>query len=164
MQMAHAPWHALLAPLPTEARVERRAVAPPDVTERLEGRAIAGWEQLVSELPAGDAGMRVVLVVVDGADRVIAASDLVMRRVERRGANGAPPSDDDVEFNHDSIGGRFDDTGAFHGTRWYCSGKDGGEDDPTPFDAVTRAPDDDEVAKLLVLVDEVRRRAPARVS
>jgi hypothetical protein len=106
------PWHALLAPLPAEAAPRRRPVAPPGIAAAPGGEAIAGWTQLSVELSAGPAGLRAILVVLDGSDRVVAASDHVL--VSSRAA----PGDVALMHRHESLGGRFEEDGAFHGTRW----------------------------------------------
>jgi hypothetical protein len=147
-------------------------VAPADVTARPEGRAIAGWEQLVMELPAGDDGLRVLIVVVDAHDRVIAASDAVLHRVERAdngvgGGGGRPDAARDavvVEYRHESLGGRFEEDGSFRGTRWLVVAADDADEGTPPLDSATSTPSDEEVRTLRALVEEVVRRAPARAT
>src|SRR5919197_199706 len=76
---AGVPWHELLAPLPADAVPRRQPVAAPEVLARPEAAAIADWQQLVVELSAGSAGLRILLVVLDGSGRPISASDAVLR-------------------------------------------------------------------------------------
>lgn len=164
-----APWHALLADLPPHATPQRRAVAPPEVLQRPEGEAIAGWDQLVVELPAGDAGLRMVLVVLDADDRVISVSDAVLHRVERSPLEAVgrlvPPTQGAaiVEYRHESLGGRFEIDGKFHGTRWRVVTIEDGRDDDAPTDSSSSEPTADDLSALQALIQEVVRRAPPRV-
>ena len=167
---AGAPWHALLAELPPDASPQRRAVAPPELLDRPEGKAIEGWDQLVVELPAGDAGLRIILVVLDAEDTVISASDAVLHRVELD-AMGAEVSDRHVvkhggaiEYRHESLGGRFEHDGSFHGARWRVVTADQGDEDTPPLDSSSCAPSDDDLSALHALVREIVRRAPPRVT
>ncbi len=159
-----APWHALLADLPPHAAPQRRAVAPPEVLGRAEGQAIAGWDQLTVELPAGDAGLRLVLVVLDAQDRVVSVSDAVLHRVERSSGewSSLSRSAGSVEYRHESLGGRFEVDGKFHGTRWRVVTSDEGRDDDTPLDSSSSEPSEDDVSALQALIREVVRRAPPR--
>src|SRR5205085_655891 len=68
-----------LAPLPADALPRRQPIAAPEVLARPEAAAIADWQQLVVELSAGSAGLRILLVVLDGSGRPISASDAVLR-------------------------------------------------------------------------------------
>jgi len=53
-------------------------VGTPEVLGSPEEAAIAGWKQVTVELPAGRAGLRTLLVVLDATAGPIAASDQVL--------------------------------------------------------------------------------------
>lgn len=200
------PWNALLAELPPHATPQRRAVAPPEILSRPEGRAVAGWDQLIVELPAGDEGLRTVLVVLDAHDQVVSVSDAVLRRVEHAVERSLEPpierqlqrtierevdrkveyemgrelaSDSDslfaprgdsphpkgmIEYRHESLGGRFERDGKFHGARWRVVTREDGSDDDAPLDSSSSEPSEEELSALHALIREVVRRAPPRVS
>lgn len=52
-------WHALFAPLPKDAIVNRKPVGS--------GEAFAGWQSLTVELSAGAGGLRHILVTLDAS-------------------------------------------------------------------------------------------------
>ncbi len=142
-----ASWQALLAPLPADARPWR---APVD--ERGHASTLAGWENVVLELSAGADGMRVVHATTDERGVLRSGSDMVMRRVAAAGGG--------VVWEHESLGGRFEDDGTFHGTRWHGTGPDDPDaEGPPPDPAAANA---DEGAELRALLVEVLRRAPGR--
>ena len=127
----------------------RRPVAPPEVLSRPEGAAIAGWEQVVLHLSDPCRGLRTVLVVLDAAGVPISASDSVFFKID-----GDPPM-----LRHESIGGRIEADGRFLGTHWISEGPDPGEDEEANLASTPRAPSDDEIATLRVLVDEMLHRS-----
>ena len=142
-------WHALLAPLPSDAMPTRGPVAPPEVLARPEGAAVAGWEQLVVHLSDPCRGLRTILVVLDADGVPVSASDGVFFRID-----GEP-----AMVRHESIGGRFEADGTFRGTHWISEGPDPGEDEPADLASTPRAPHPDEIAALRRLVDEMLRRS-----
>lgn len=129
-------WHALLAPLPA-------------------GAAIAGLEQLVLDLSAGAGGLRVILVVLDGAGQPISASDMVLYRSDA--AVGAP-----AEIRQESLGGRFEPDGTFRGTRWRTVGLESLEGGEPVWDSTPADPSSADVSALRELVSELVRRQPPR--
>lgn len=135
-------WHALLAPLPADARARRQPVAPLEVQASAAGAAIAGWEQVVVELSAGAAGSRIVLAVVDGRGQLLSASDLVIDRTD------AP-----ARVRHESVGGRFAPDGTFHGTRWVSSGPEPAGGDPIDWESVATPPGARDGPALRALVE-----------
>jgi hypothetical protein len=155
-----APWHVLLAPLPADARVERKPVASPEQIAAGTADAIAGWESLTVNLSDPPRGLRHVLVTVDGDGTLLSAGDwvLVSRADERDGVAM-------TIHDHHNIGGRFEPDGSFRGTVWRSRSEQRDEDD----DAVTVAstpstPTDADVEALRVLVADVLRRAPEKPS
>jgi hypothetical protein len=64
-----------VAPLPGDAVPRRKPVGTPDVPASPDGAAIAGWEQLSLHLATGQAGLRILLVVLDASAKPVAASD-----------------------------------------------------------------------------------------
>jgi hypothetical protein len=147
------PWHALFAPLPAAAVPRRQPVASPEVLATPAGAAIAGWEQLVLDLSAGGAGMRVVHVVLDGEGRPISASDMVFYRT---GAPGDPEAR--AEIRQESVGGRFEADGSFRGTRWLTVGPEPVDDEAPDWASTPSEPSAADIAALRALVDEMLRR------
>jgi hypothetical protein len=148
-----APWHALLAPLPEDAVVKRRPVAPPEITGKPEGAAIAGWEQLTVELSAAGRGMRHLLVVLDAQGTPISANDMVMYSVELG---------EDHVFYQENVGGRLEADGTFRGTRWRTLGVEGPKDEEARLDALPSQPSETEAQALKSLVAEILRRSMIR--
>lgn len=149
-----ASWHALLAPLPEDAAPTRKPVGTPDVLASPEGAAIAGWEQLTLHLGAGQAGLRILLVVLDASARPVAASDHVLFW-----SPGERPSDP-REIRQESIGGRLGPDGSFSGTCWLVTGPEPENDAPPQWESESRQPTAAEAAALLGLVADLVARAP----
>lgn len=146
-------WHALLGPLPPDAIPRRQPVASPEVLATAEGAAIAGWEQLLVDLSAGSAGVRIVLVVLDATGRPISASDHVVFR----SVAGAI-----VEMRQESVGGRFEPDGSFRGTRWLITGPEPADGEEPQWNSLPMPPSAEDVEGLAALVAEVVRRQPPR--
>jgi hypothetical protein len=145
----------LLAPLPADALPRRQPVGSPEVLAKPEGAAIAGWEQLTIDLSAGAAGLRNVLVVLDGEGRLLSANDTVLYCSAPMDGS----ADGVTEFLHESIGGRFEADGSFRGTRWRGRTLQADDEDEGQHQSTPCEPDAAEVAALRALVDEVLRRA-----
>ncbi len=148
-----APWHALLAPLPDDAVVKRRPVAPPEITAKPEGAAIAGWEQLTVELSAAGRGMRHLLVVLDAQGTPISANDMVMYSAQLG---------EEHVFFQENVGGRLEADGTFRGTRWRTLGVQAPQDEEAKLDASPSPPTDAESAALKALVAEILKRSIIR--
>jgi hypothetical protein len=161
-------WHGLLAPLPSGVAVVRRAVGTAELRASAAGAAIAGWEEMIVELSAGEDGLRVVQVTCDATGRAISVNDMVMRRAASDDVDGDASSDDDAKnvnaragvFRHETLGGRIEPDGNFRGTYWTAIMDAASGDGPgLPRDMVRREPTADEVAALMRLVADVERRA-----
>jgi hypothetical protein len=149
----HPSWHALFAPLPTDAVPRRQPVASPEVLATPAGAAIAGWEQLVLDLSAGGAGMRVIHVVLDDEGRPISASDMVFYRT------GAPVEPEvRAQIRQESVGGRFEADGSFRGTRWLTVGPEPADDQSPDWESTPSEPSAADIAALRALVDEMLHR------
>lgn len=148
-----APWHALLAPLPDDAVVTRRPVAPPEIASKPAGAAIAGWEQLTVELSAAGRGMRHLLVVLDAQGTPISANDMVMYSAELG---------EDHVFYQENVGGRLEADGRFRGTRWRTLGVEGPRDEEARLQALPAQPSTAEAAALKALVAEILKRSIIR--
>jgi hypothetical protein len=139
------PWHALLAPLPPAATPTRRRIGPevsaPDAPES----AIAGWSELVLDLSTGPTGSRVIQVVLDPADRPLAASDMVYFRP-------VPADRSDSRHRQESIGGRFEEDGSFRGTCWIGTATGPAEDESLQWDLTPSQPVEEQVDALRRLV------------
>jgi hypothetical protein len=151
-------WHVLLAPLPADVVPTRQPVVSPGMAAATASSPIAGWQQLVLHLSAGTAGLRTVLVVLDADGGVLSASDVVLYR--------NAPTDNPSE-SHDSspgtllqlsIGGRFEDDGSFHGTRWHSVAVE--QDDDPAWESTPSEPSPDDVEGLRSVVAELIRRHP----
>jgi hypothetical protein len=145
-------WHRLLAPLPPEVRPRRRRVASPELVAAGAAAAIAGWEDLVVELSACEAGLRIAQVLLDANGSVLSASDHVLLRE----ATGGP-----VQIHQESIGGRFEADGTFNGTHWQVDGPEPVVGTPPDWAMVPPAPTELEVSALRRLVADVVGRAEA---
>lgn len=152
------PWLALFAPLPDDAVVERKPVASPELVASGKADAIAGWDSITVNLSDLPAGLRHVQITLDGDDRLLSASDLVLfHREERRGRQVV------TIYDQENVGGRFEDDGSFRGTRWLTRTEQIGDDDEHPHTtSLPSPPSEQDVAALRALVDAVIRRAPAR--
>ena len=146
-------WHVLLGPLPPDAVPKRQRVASAEVLATSAGAAIAGWEQLVLDLSAGPAGLRIVLVVLDESGRPISASDHVLFRSQA----GAV-----VEMRQESIGGRFEPDGSFRGTRWLVTGPEPADGEEPQWQSVPTPASAEDIESLAAVVAEVLRRQPAK--
>jgi ribosomal protein S18 acetylase RimI-like enzyme len=156
LELASRPaWHALLGPLPPGTAPSRTPVGPPEVLRSPAGAAIAGWENLVLELSAGDAGLRVLQVLMDQTGQPISASDHVLYRSPHPSDPSAP-----AEMEHQSIGGRIESGGAFRGTCWHASGPEPPEGQEPRWHMISRPPTAAEIAALLGLVAELLKRSP----
>jgi hypothetical protein len=151
-------WHALLGPLPSGAVPLRKPVAPPEVLAGPNGWAVAGWEQLVLHLSAGAAGSRTIQVVLDAGGTLLSAGDNVLYRTGL--SEAAPPPDDaPALIRHESVGGRFELDGSFHGTRWQSVAVDRGEEE-LDWESTPSEPSPDDVTGLRTVVTELIRRQP----
>jgi len=155
-------WHALLAPLPADVVPTRQPLVSTGMAAGTASSPIAGWQQLVLHLSAGTAGLRTVLVVLDAAGTVLSASDVVLYR-------NAPT--DNSSKSHDSspgtllqlsIGGRFEDDGSFHGTRWHSVAVE--QDDDPAWESTPSEPSPDDVEGLRTVAAELIRRQPRGTS
>jgi hypothetical protein len=142
--MARPSWLALFAPIPAGAELSRAPVG--------EGDAIAGWETLSISLPAGEDGLRHVMVLVDAAGRPLSAQDWVVVRTTD-GAGG-------VTSVHENVGGRLEADGRFLGTRWRTVTYEApGSDETERRVMVPSPPSPEDVAAVHALVREVLARA-----
>ena len=153
MPQSHAPWHALLGPLPIGAAPRRTPVTSPEVLASPVGAAIAGWENLGLELSAGAAGLRLLHVLLDQTGQPISASDHVLFRSPHPTELSAPP-----QIEQESIGGRLEPDGSFRGTCWHVVGPEPPDGEDPQWTMTPRAPTDAEIAALRALVAELLRR------
>lgn len=153
MSARQAPsWLKLLAPLPEDARPQRKSVAPPGSLHASPDSPIAGWETLLLELSAHPFGTRIFLVTLDATHRPISASDHVMLRgLTEEGGEGG-------HMRQASIGGRIEVDGSFRGTHWTMEGREPEGDEDPDWDRTSRAATGDEAADLLRLVKDVAGR------
>jgi hypothetical protein len=146
-------WHSLLGPLPSNAVPQRQPVASAEVLASPAGSAIAGWEQLVLHLSAGSAGLRTILVVLDGAGALLSASDAVLYNT---GSNQAAGAGAMLQL---SIGGRFEDDGSFHGTRWHSVAVERSGAGEPEWESTPSQPSQDDVDGLRRVVAELMQKA-----
>ena len=153
-------WHVLLGPLPANAPPSRQPVVPPMLRDSPATGAVAGWEQLVLYLSAGPAGSRTILVVLDADGTLVSAGDAVLYRSGLSDPT-PPPENAPALIRQESIGGRFELDGSFHGTRWQSVAIDQGEEE-LDWESTQSAPSEDDVASLRLVVAEVLRRQPPK--
>ena len=154
-------WHTLLGPLPNGASPIRQPVASHEVLAGPSGWAVAGWEQLVLYLSAGPAGSRTSLVVLDADGALLSASDAVLYRA---GPNGSPPPEDcnaPALIEQESLGGRFESDGSFHGTRWRSVAQDPGGADQLEWQSTQSEPSQDDVERLRRVAEDLIARNPS---
>lgn len=151
-------WLALFAPLPEHAVFERRPVASTELLRSGKAGAIAGWESITVVLTDVTAGMRHVMVTLDGDGKLLSASDLVMlHRTEPRDRHIV------TIYDHENLGGRFEEDGAFYGTRWQTRTEQiDGDEEHARMTSLPSPPCASDVTSLRALVEDVIRRAPAR--
>jgi hypothetical protein len=146
-----AAWHALLAPLPEDARPEVKPVLSPELAARPESAAVAGWRTLSLHLSAGPEGLRHVMVTLDAGGRALSAGDSVVYR---------KPEGSQVRWRHESLGGRLEEDGTFRGTRWRSVSIGPLDSDETQTLEQERfEPSADEAARLKALAAELIRRS-----
>ena len=151
-------WLVLFAPLPDHAVFERKPVASTELLRSGKADTIAGWECITVNL-SEVTGMPHVMVTLDGDGNLLSASDHVM-------LHRAEPRDRHVItiYDHENVGGRFEEDGAFHGTRWQTRSEQIDEDDePAQMTSLPSPPSASDVTSLRALVEDVIRRAPARL-
>lgn len=146
-----AAWHALLAPLPDDARPEVKPVLPPELAARPESAAVARWRSVRLYLSAGAAGSRHLLVTLDETDTAISAGDWVVQRIVQGG---------EVTWIHDSIGGRLERDGRFLGTRWHSVAVGAiDSDDAEKREQQRSEPGAEDTRRLKALAAELIRRS-----
>jgi hypothetical protein len=155
-------WHALLGPLPPDSVPSRQPVASAEVLASPTGYAVAGWEQLVLHLSAGAAGLRNILVVLDADGTLLSASDAVLYRTGPNHAATARGADGQRMILQMSVGGRFEEDGSFHGTRWHSVAVESAGDEDPEWESTPSQPSPDDVDALRTLVEELIRRQPAK--
>jgi hypothetical protein len=150
-------WLALFAPLPDDAVVERKPVASPELIAGGQADAIAGWESITAHL-SDPAGMRHVLITLDGNGTLISGADMVLfQREEQRGRDRV------TIYDQENVGGRFEEDGSFRGTRWITHTEQIGDDDENAHaTSLPSPPTEQDVASLRATIDDVIRRAPGR--
>jgi hypothetical protein len=158
------PWHSLLGPLPPDVVPTRQPVASPEVLQGPTGWAIAGWEQLTVNLSAGAAGLRSILVVLDGEGRLLSASDAVLYRTAQDGGRNPPPADTPATILQISVGGRFEPDGSFHGTRWHSVAVQRNVEEDPEWESTPSSPSEDDVEALREVVAEVIGRGEVKKS
>jgi hypothetical protein len=150
-----APWHQILADIPKDARINRRSAIAAELARQGNAGSLAEWESLSVELTDGNAGLRHVIVTVDGKGRPLSANDLALYR---RGLE-----DGRVEVRTESIGGRIEVDGRFFGTRWTSIGyEERSTEDDTGIESKASEPTDADVERLLALVRDVLKRRPPK--
>ena len=155
--MANPAWLALFAPLPDDAVVERKPVASPELIASGQADPVAGWDSISVNL-SDVAGMRHVLITLDANDLVLSASDMVMfQHEEQRGRTVV------TIYDHENVGGRFEEDGSFRGTRWMTHTEQIGDDQEHAHStSLPSPPSSADVTSLRAIVAAVLKRAPAR--
>jgi hypothetical protein len=150
-----APWLSLFAPLPDDARPSRKPVSAAGTPGAMPESPIAGWESLTLDLSDPPFGIRIVMVTIDASGRPISASDHVMLRQVGDQPAG---SNEKVAMSQSSLGGRIEEDGSFRGTFWTVEGPEPDGDELPQWLQTPRAPTDEEVARLMAIVQDVTAR------
>ena len=156
--MTDRSWHQLLAPLPADAILQRKPVAPPEVLAKPGGDSIAGWENLTVQLSAGMAGFRHVLLVLDATGTPIAANDSVLFRFEQH----PDQTDGRAVIRQESIGGRIQEDGTFLGTCWISEGPEPEGEEEWKATSERTDPTASQIEALLRIVADLVGRQPPR--
>jgi hypothetical protein len=145
---------SLLAPLPHEAVPQRKPVASAQQLANGTAGPIAGWQSITVNLSEPDFGLRHVQITLDEQGRLLAGGDHVM--FVRETPDGAEATVTD----HESIGGRFEEEGDFHGTHWKATLESSADDDESSVtrSAQHRRPSAEEIAGLRRIIDDVLDR------
>ena len=150
-----APWLSLFAPLPDDARPSRKPVAATGTPGALPESPIAGWESLTLDLSDPPFGIRIVMVTLDASGRPISASDHVMLR---QVGDERPDPSERTTMSQLSLGGRIEEDGTFRGTFWTVEGPEPDGDELPQWLQASRPPTDEEVARLMAIVQELTTR------
>ena len=148
-------WLSLLAPLPHDVVPQRKPVA--SAQQLADGTAgpIAGWQSITVNLSEPDFGLRHVQITLDEQGRLLAGGDHVMFVRET-----TPEGGEATVTDHESIGGRFEEDGAFRGTHWKATLETSVDDDESSVtrSAQHRPPSAEEIAGLKRIIDDVLDR------
>ena len=152
--MPAPPWLSLLAPLPHDVVPQRKPVASAQQLANGTAGPIAGWQSITVNLSEPDFGLRHVQITLDEQGRLLAGGDHVMFVRETTPGGEASVTD------HESIGGRFEEEGAFRGTHWKATLETSPNDDESSVtrSAQHRRPSDEEIAGLRRIIDDVLDR------
>lgn len=147
-------WLSLLSPLPADARVERKPVAPPEMIANGTAGPIAGWVSVSVHLSEPEFGLRHILITLDEAGALLSGGDHVMFVRET-----TPDGLEATLTEHHSLGGRFETDGSFRGTHWISVLETSpGADEGVTRSAEHRPPTDDEIAALRRIIDDALGR------
>jgi hypothetical protein len=148
-------WLSLLAPIPPDAKPQRKPVASAEQLAKGTAGPIAGWVSVSVHLSKPEDGLRHVLITLDENGQLLSGSDHVMFVRE------TTPDDVATLTEHQSVGGRFEKDGSFLGTYWKMmleSDPDGNDENSTVRASEKRFPTDDELAALRWIIADVLSR------
>jgi hypothetical protein len=153
--MPAPPWLSLLAPLPHDVVPQRKPVASAQQLANGTAGPIAGWQSITVNLSEPAFGLRHLQITLDEHGRLLAGGDHVMF-VRETTADGCEATVTD----HESIGGRFEEDGAFGGTHWKTTLEASADDDESSVtrSAEHRPPSAEEIAGLRRIIDDVLDR------
>jgi hypothetical protein len=101
-------------------------------------------------------------VALTSSGQLMSASDTVLYRseVSKTAQDTAPssPATNQVEFHSETIGGRFELDGTFHGTRWETSGVESPDDSEPKMSSKRSAPSAEDITPIKALVAEIIKR------
>ena len=148
-------WLSLLAPIPPDAKPQRKPVASAEQLANGTAGPIAGWVSVSVHLSKPEFGLRHVLITLDENGQLLSGSDHVMFVRE------TTPDDIATLTEHESVGGRFEKDGSFLGTYWKMmleSAPDGDDENSVVRSSEKRTPSDAEVASLRRIIADVLDR------
>ena len=147
-------WLSLLAPIPPDAKPQRKPVASAEMLEKGTAGPIAGWVSVGVHLSEPKYGLRHILITLDENGQLLSGGDHVMF-VRETTAN-----DEATLTEHESVGGRFEKDGSFLGTYWKMLLESSADDSENSVarSHEKRMPTDDEVAALRRIIADVLDR------
>lgn len=147
-------WLALLAPIPPDAKPQRKPVASAEQLAKGTAGPIAGWVSVSVNLSEPQYGLRHVLITLDENGQLLSGSDHVMFVRE------TTPDDEATLTEHESVGGRFEKDGSFLGTYWkmLLESAPGDDENSIARSKENRPPTSDEIDALRRIIADLLSR------
>lgn len=154
-QIERPDWLALFAPLPVDVKPERKPVASAEQLASGTAAPIAGWQSIMVNLSEPEYGLQHVQITLDEQGQLLSGGDHVMFVREI-----TPDASEATLTDHESVGGRFEQDGAFRGTYWKMTLENSADGDDATINrgAENRPPSVDEIVALRRTIADVLER------